>query len=127
MIVLVGNTQDVIVPGTSNQANKVSVTVTPIVTVTISNVGGTVCLGGPGVACTGPSGVTAEICDMTTTECICPAQCAGFNYGKLMRGACLAVSNGDTFNSGSGTVEFFVNGDCNPGNNSGSFNLTLSY
>ncbi|MBI2570149.1 MAG: fibronectin type III domain-containing protein [Candidatus Schekmanbacteria bacterium] len=98
----------------------------PNTTVQVTSLGGSVCLSGTFV-CNGPGGADTSECNALTDECICPANCANASFGALMREGCVQVSNGSTFNSGSGTVNFFVNGDCNPDNNSGQFTITLTY
>jgi hypothetical protein len=120
----VRNPISVNVPGTRDQDNRLTVTLPLPQGYRVSGLGGQVCLAGAGIVCTGPEGISANECNQATDECICPDECGNGMYGALMRDNCVLVSEGE-FLPGDGSAQFFVNGDCNPANNTGSFNFSL--
>lgn len=120
----------VTVSGTTTSNNPVTVTVPAGAMVALSEIAGTVCLDS-GFACTGPTGLTQNECnDLSASgdECVCSPTCTTEPaYGALLRDSCIRVVNETFVADSTGEISFYINQDCNPQNNSGAFQVTVSY
>lgn len=97
----------------------------PNIQVRVEKAWGNVCVV-PDLVCGGPSGASLKDCHQVSDDCVCPLPCPNAAPGALMRDACVPVEAG-TFASGNGRHVYYINLDCRPENNTGSFGVKLSY